>query len=85
MNSGSYEPIIIFLPFAQALYDGENPECVLHSLHQTQKKIKKETGREDVLKGVDVFNLARAIISAGMSFKFMKYQQNITKRSTNNT
>ena len=51
--------------YLKATFDGENPECIVHSMSLSQKKLKKENGGIDVLSDRDVFNQSRALIGAG--------------------
>ena len=50
----------------QATFDGENPECIVHSLFVSQKKLKKENGGIDVLSDRDVFNQSHGLVSGGL-------------------
>ena len=51
--------------FLKATFDGEHPECIVHSMFMSQKKLKKENGGIDVLSDRDVFNQSRGLIGAG--------------------
>ena len=51
--------------FLKDTFDGEHPECIVHSMFMSQRKLKKENGGIDVLSDRDVFNQSRALIGAG--------------------
>ena len=55
-----------FLYILQARFDGKNPKCVADALQLAQKRVNEDHGGREVLTDIDMFNLTRVLIGAGM-------------------
>ena len=68
---------IIVLHLLQARFNGSSPECVMHSVSVTQKKVNKDHGGAQVLSDRDINYMGQTLIGAGKYIASMnRFDQN---------